>query len=186
MVGRGQASRPFIGWGASFFDYDNDCKLDLFVVHRITFQDDKYPRHLVPIINRPFWQKSPQSNRMGFGTKVEIQVGGVTQSHEMGGQTSCMSQNFLQPHFGLRKENEVNRMTASYTMRHSYRSWLDAVGTSIAVQQKLMRHASITTTMNIYGDVVTNERAKVHSKVVQLVLSKQLEGFKWVSSRASC
>jgi len=40
-------------------------------------------------------------------------------------------------------------------MRHSYRSWLDAVGTPIAVQQKLMRHASITTTMNIYGDVVT-------------------------------
>jgi hypothetical protein len=38
---------------------------------------------------------------------------------------------------------------------------------------KLMRHASITTTMNIYGDVVTNEMAEAHGKVVQLVLSKQ-------------
>lgn len=28
---------------------------------------------------------------------------------------------------------------ATHTMRHSYRSWLDAVGTAIAVQQKLMR-----------------------------------------------
>jgi integrase len=37
-------------------------------------------------------------------------------------------------------------------MRHTYRSWLDAVGTSIAVQQKLMRHADIRTTMNVYGD----------------------------------
>jgi integrase len=57
--------------------------------------------------------------------------------------------------------------------RHSYRSWLDAVGTPMAVQQKLMRHASITTTMNIYGDVVTDEMAEAHSKVVHLALSKQ-------------
>ena len=60
----------------------------------------------------------------------------------------------------------------THTMRHSYRSWLDAVGTPIAVQQKLMRHASITTTMNIYGDVVTSEMAQAHSKVVQLALQK--------------
>jgi len=58
-------------------------------------------------------------------------------------------------------------------MRHSYRSWLDAVGTPMAVQQKLMRHASITTTMNIYGDVVTDEMAQAHLKVVQLALTKQ-------------
>jgi hypothetical protein len=34
---------------------------------------------------------------------------------------------------------------------------LDAVGTPIAVQQKLMRHTDIRTTLNIYGDVVTDE-----------------------------
>jgi len=61
----------------------------------------------------------------------------------------------------------------THTMRHSYRSWLDAVGTPIAVQQKLMRHASITTTMNVYGDVVTDEMAEAHSKVVHLALAKQ-------------
>ena len=58
----------------------------------------------------------------------------------------------------------------THTMRHTYRSWLDAVGTPIAVQQKLMRHADIRTTMNIYGDVVTDEMAQAHSKVVQLAL----------------
>jgi site-specific recombinase XerD len=57
-------------------------------------------------------------------------------------------------------------------MRHSYHSWLDAVGTPMAVQQKLMRHTSITT-MNIYGDVVTDEMAEAHSKVVHLALAKQ-------------
>jgi integrase len=48
---------------------------------------------------------------------------------------------------------------STHTMRHTYRSWLDAVGTPIAVQQKLMRHADIRTTMNVYGDVVTDEMA---------------------------
>jgi integrase len=58
----------------------------------------------------------------------------------------------------------------THTMRHTYRSWLDSVGTSIAVQQKLMRHADIRTTMNIYGDVVTDEMSVAHAKVVGLVL----------------
>jgi hypothetical protein len=57
---------------------------------------------------------------------------------------------------------------STHTMRHTYRSWLDAVGTSIAVQQKLMRHADIRTMMNVYGDVVTDEMEQAHSKVVRM------------------
>ena len=53
----------------------------------------------------------------------------------------------------------------THSLRHTYRSWLDAAGTPIAVQQKLMRHSDIRTTMNIYGDVVTDEMATAHSKV---------------------
>lgn len=60
----------------------------------------------------------------------------------------------------------------THAFRHTYRSWLDAVGTPIAVQQKLMRHSDIRTTMNIYGDVVTDEMAQSHSKVVGLALSR--------------
>jgi integrase len=59
---------------------------------------------------------------------------------------------------------------STHTMRHTYRSWLDAAGTPIAVQQKLMRHADIRTTMNIYGDVVTDEMAQAHSKVVRMAI----------------
>jgi len=58
----------------------------------------------------------------------------------------------------------------THSLRHTYRSWLDAVGTSIAVQQKLMRHSDVRTTLNIYGDVVTDEMAEAHSKVVGLAL----------------
>lgn len=60
---------------------------------------------------------------------------------------------------------------SSHSMRHSYRSWLDAIGTPVAVQQKLMRHADIRTTMNIYGDVVTDEMAQAASKVAGLALN---------------
>jgi integrase len=58
----------------------------------------------------------------------------------------------------------------THTMRHTYRAWLDAVGTPVAVQQKLMRHADIRTTMNIYGDVVTDEMQQAHGKVVEMAL----------------
>ena len=58
-------------------------------------------------------------------------------------------------------------------MRHSCRSWLDAVGTPVAVQQKLMRHADIRTTMNIYGDVETDEMAQAQTKVVGLALNNR-------------
>jgi hypothetical protein len=43
------------------------------------------------------------------------------------------------------------------SLRHSYRSWLDAVGTAIAV-------------LNVYGDVLTDEMAQAHSKVVRLAI----------------
>jgi integrase len=56
----------------------------------------------------------------------------------------------------------------THTFRHTYRSWLDAVGTPVAVQQKMMRHADIRTTFNIYGDVVTDEMTTASSRVAQL------------------
>jgi integrase len=61
----------------------------------------------------------------------------------------------------------------THTMRHTYRSWLDAVGTALAVQQKMMRHADIRTTMR-YGDVVTDEMAQASSKVAALAFGNGL------------
>ena len=59
----------------------------------------------------------------------------------------------------------------THSLRHSYRSWLDSVGTPVGVQQKLMRHADIRTTMNVYGDAATDEMTEAHSKVVGLALN---------------
>ncbi|HEX8713478.1 MAG TPA: tyrosine-type recombinase/integrase, partial [Terracidiphilus sp.] len=44
---------------------------------------------------------------------------------------------------------------SSHCFRHTYRTWLDAEGTPVGVQQRMMRHADIRTTMNIYGDAIT-------------------------------
>ncbi len=49
-----------IGWGTSFFDFDNDGKLDLFTSDGSTFQDPKDPTRLLPMKNHLLWQKSPE------------------------------------------------------------------------------------------------------------------------------
>jgi len=58
----------------------------------------------------------------------------------------------------------------THALRHTYRSWLDAIGTPITVQQRLMRHSDIRTTMNVYGDVVTSEAADAQGKIAALAL----------------
>ncbi len=57
-----------------------------------------------------------------------------------------------------------------HTFRHSYRSWLDETGAPLTVQKELIRHASIQTTMNIYGRAMTDSKRQAHSKVVEIVL----------------
>jgi integrase len=65
------------------------------------------------------------------------------------------------------KAASIGRIS-THSFRHTYRSWLDATGAAISVQQKMMRHASITTTMDIYGDVVTDEMSTASRKVAEL------------------
>jgi len=180
-VGLAQVSRNFIGWGTSFFDFDNDGRLDLFVVNGSTFQDDKDPHHLVPMRNFLFWQGGPnegfhdagtlggsvmaqlhvgrgaafadydndgdvdvfivnqegrptllrndggnsnnwlkvrvkcsKSNRTGLGTKIEVEEDGFRRTEEIGGQTSYLSQNFQETHFGLNHATEALRLKVTF------------------------------------------------------------------------
>jgi integrase len=59
----------------------------------------------------------------------------------------------------------------THTFRHTYRTWLDSVGTPVGVQQRLMRHADIRTTMNIYGDAATPDMREASGKVAMLALN---------------
>lgn len=58
----------------------------------------------------------------------------------------------------------------THTLRHTYRAWLDSVGTPVGVQQKLMRHTDVRTTMR-YGDAFTSDMAHAHGKVVGMALN---------------
>ena len=57
-----------------------------------------------------------------------------------------------------------------HTFRHTYRSWLDETGAPMKVQQELMRHASIQTTMNVYGQAMPASKREANGKVVEMVL----------------
>ncbi|HVW10951.1 MAG TPA: site-specific integrase [Bryobacteraceae bacterium] len=56
------------------------------------------------------------------------------------------------------------------TFRHSYRSWLDETEAPIGVQRELMRHASIQTTMNVYGRAMSDGKRQAHTNVVEMIL----------------
>jgi integrase len=56
-----------------------------------------------------------------------------------------------------------------HTFRHSYRSWLEHVGASLGVQKELMRHASIQTTMNIYGTAISETKQQIQTQVAEML-----------------
>jgi len=57
-----------------------------------------------------------------------------------------------------------------HVFRHTYRSLLDETGAPIGVQQKLMRHSNVATTMNVYGSATLRAKQQANSKVVQMVM----------------
>jgi integrase len=57
-----------------------------------------------------------------------------------------------------------------HTLRHTYRAWLDDVGTPIGVMKDLMRHSDIRTTMNVYGGALDDTMREYNGKVVRMAL----------------
>ncbi|MFC5862346.1 hypothetical protein ACFPT7_08595 [Acidicapsa dinghuensis] len=55
-----------------------------------------------------------------------------------------------------------------HALRHTYRTLLDETGAPVGVQQKLMRHAYVSTTMNIYGSSSHKARAEANNRVVRM------------------
>jgi endonuclease YncB( thermonuclease family) len=61
--GLGQVALDYVGWGTFFFDYDDDGRLDLFVVNGHTNQQRNNPRLLAPMRSLLFWNRN---NSDGF------------------------------------------------------------------------------------------------------------------------
>ena len=58
-----------------------------------------------------------------------------------------------------------------HTFRHTYSTMLRQLGVDLKVQQELLRHADIRTTMNVYTQAVSEQKRAAHSKVVRMVLA---------------
>jgi integrase len=59
-----------------------------------------------------------------------------------------------------------------HTFRHTYRAWLDETGAPVGVQQKLMRHAHISTTMDQYGNASMEAKRRANRPLVQRLLKR--------------
>ena len=68
-----------------------------------------------------------------------------------------------------------------HCFRHTYRSLLEETGAPVGVQQKLMRHANVATTMNIYGSAGRKAKQATNLKVVQMVLTSAIAVQRYVT-----
>jgi integrase len=60
-----------------------------------------------------------------------------------------------------------------HTLRHTYSSLLRDLETDVKVQQELLRHADISTTLNIYTQAVSKKKRKAARKAVKVLLKDQ-------------
>ena len=60
--------------------------------------------------------------------------------------------------------------------RHSHSCLLRANHTDVKVQQELLRHADIRTTMNLYTQAVPQAMREAHGKVVEMLLPMRRAG----------
>ncbi len=103
-------SEEHVGRGAAFADYDRDGDLDIVVVNhggaaQLLRNNSDNTNHWLSVAVR-----SENGNRFGVGAMVSIDVDGVRQWVEIGSQSSYLSQNSLEAHFGLAAAERVDRL----------------------------------------------------------------------------
>jgi integrase len=104
-------------------------------------------------------------------TKPVADVGLVFQSPVTGG---CFHAGVLmKKHIRPAGEKVGLQDVGWHSFRHTYRGMLDDTGANTGTQQGLMRHASVSTTMNVYGRASMKAKSEANSKVVQMILPRK-------------
>ncbi len=116
-----RAAGPFfdtktVGRGACFADYDNDGKIDAFIVN---LGGPAYLLHNVSPgsnhwISIQLVGKKGKSNRDGIGARVELVAGGVHQQHERVAGSGYLSQGDGRVHFGLGAAAKIDKLTITW------------------------------------------------------------------------
>ena len=83
-----------------------------------------------------------------------------------------IQQHILRPAF--KKLGLPNKGPGWHTFRHTYRALLDETGAPTGVQQKVMRHSNVATTMNVHGNATAKAKHEANSKVVQMVIAPRM------------
>jgi len=78
---------------------------------------------------------------------------------------------------------KITKRVGWHTFRHSFSTLLRANGTDIKVQQELLRHANIQTTLNVYTQAVSEQKRDAHERIVGQLLV--LDGGKAAVTAAS-
>ncbi|MFI5357781.1 MAG: CRTAC1 family protein, partial [Opitutales bacterium] len=103
-----------VGRGAAFADYDNDGKIDVFIVN---LGAPAYLLHNVsPGANHWISVKltGRKCNRDGIGAQVEVVAGGVRQQRERVAGSGYLSQDDPRVHFGLGSAAKVDKITVTW------------------------------------------------------------------------
>lgn len=124
-------SEKWVGRGGGYADYNNDGRLDLFILNhngKGVLLKNRYPHdnHWLQIT-----LEGRESNRSALGAKLRLVAGGHIQIAQVGSQGSYLSQNSLVQHFGLGKATRVDSLVIQWP------SGRRQLRTDIAVDQKL-------------------------------------------------
>jgi integrase len=76
---------------------------------------------------------------------------------------------FLQP---AAKKAGITKWVGFHSFRHTYSTLLKANNEDVKVVQELMRHANISTTMNIYTKALTPAKREAQSRVVDVLMDR--------------
>jgi site-specific recombinase XerD len=67
----------------------------------------------------------------------------------------------------------ITKKVGWHTFRHTYSTLLSECGNDVKVVQELMRHAKLSTTMEIYTHARMEKKREAQSKVVDILFDRQ-------------
>ena len=66
----------------------------------------------------------------------------------------------------------ITKWVGFHSFRHTYSTLLQANENDVKVVQELMRHANVTTTMNVYTQAITSKKRQAQSRVVDVLMDR--------------
>jgi integrase len=109
------------------------------------------------------WKRASQ-----FGRETDWVFASPMKAGELPLRSTAVLENHIKPAATTAK---LEGSVGWHTFRHTYSSMLRQLGVDLKVQQELLRHADVRTTINIYTQAVSEQKRAAHSSVVRMVLA---------------